>query len=485
MASTSKQTSNESAGSSFWINALGPFVLATPFFIFALIAANSNFISDQHAYIIEKALLAKSRGQLEVIGLVYPPIPFILAMPFPKPLFLSFVSALLAGYVLWILFRKMSYWRFSLPSKISILIAIIALPEMLFTATQSLSEVLGLLLLVLAWHKFISFTRHAETSAGFFAGLTLGLAFFVNHHVALYSLPFALLVPIYISDQRSGSGLASAFVLFFPMIIAFVSWLYLNWIFTGRSLSFLYDPAAAHMSYYTKLDSSNIAYGFKQALASTIKEVLQVPLFLFALAIVSLHRRIRLPALLIPLVLITITRAFSLVYPQHFAVLTLTFMGLVAIPSNTKRLWSMPLVFCMILQVCLAYTRAQPTDIAIWAKEIREISVTEKDKEETEIANFLKKLPDHSVLLDDRIAFRLVARSATADPFLLPADPLYRFAESNPGSFVEYILTPKEPMNVWQGRLARSYVEHIPANFKVLKEWSNWRVLQHSRIREG
>src|SRR2546428_634200 len=71
------------------------------------------WLSHHHAHVIEKALLALDRGRIELIGFVYPPLPFLLLLPRPSPAFAGLLGAGCGALVVWILSRALG--RLSLP----------------------------------------------------------------------------------------------------------------------------------------------------------------------------------------------------------------------------------------------------------------------------------------------------------------------------------------------------------------------------------
>jgi hypothetical protein len=433
------------------------------------------FLSNQHAHLIEKALLVRDRGRVELIGFVYPPLPFFLMFPWPHPLWATTLAGLAGGATAWVLWRSLNRLPFPRLVPVLMLLAAMSIPTSLYLATQSLSEMLALLLFLIAWVNFVVFTRAGETRAGFVAGLALGVAFFVNHYAALYAVPYALVTPLFVRDRHRGAEMAAAFVLSFPVLAAIGIWLYVTWIFTGDPLRFLHDPASS-LFVYTRAGTEELAIGWPLAVRATLRELLFVPLYVASGLVVALRWPGRLPAFLTPLLLITGVRAFSMVYPSHFAIGTYTVVALAALSPRLSPRWWPLFAGAALLHLIMGYATPLKGEMQVWSQVIRSGQPTLTDREEQAIGAYLAELPPRSVLLDDRIAYRIVARAGTARPFLLPADSLYPLAESQPVAFVSFVLAPTRPLGMVGGRLVSVYPNAPPPGFYRQVTWSRWQL---------
>lgn len=88
-------------------------------------------------------------------------------------------------------------------------------------------------------------------------------------------------------------------------------------------------------------------------------------------------------------------------------------------------------------------------------------------------------MPDDSVLADDRVTYRVIARAGTVRPFILPADSLYNLAELQPAGLASYVLVPAVPSQFSSGRIARAYATRAPEEFRLLTAWPDWRLYAH------
>jgi len=448
-------------------------ILALPFLVIGYLANQSLFISNHHAHLIEKALMVRDRGRVELIGFVYPPLPFFLLLPRPHPMLATALAALAGGATLWVLWHEVNRLPFPRLVQVLLLLLPMSAPGLLYLASQSMGDILALLLFLIAWKEYLAFTREGHTRSGFIAGLALGCAFFVNYYAVLYAIPYALLVPLFLKERRPSAAMAGAFVLFFPVLLAVGAWCYISWVFTSDPLRFLHDPGSC-LFVYARPGGDMLPIGWPLALRAAIRDLFIAPLYLVTALVMAWKWPSRLPIFLIPLLLITAARAFGMLYPEHFAIGTYTVVALAAMnPRMSSRLWPVFLI-AAALHLVVGSVIPPQGELAVWSQAIRTGQAAAKDYEEQTIGTYLAQMPQRSVLLDDRIAYRIVARAGTARPFLLPADALYPLAESQPVRFVSYVLVPAQPLASVGGRLASVYPTEPPLGFRLKTVWSNW-----------
>ena len=75
-----------------------------------------------------------------------------------------------------------------------------------------------------------------------------------------------------------------------------------------------------------------------------------------------------------------------------------------------------------------------------WIAAVSRGEVPARQSLEQQLARRLAPLPEASVLVDDREAYRVLARAPDARPFLVPADSRFDAAVSAPRRFVHYLL---------------------------------------------
>lgn len=480
MASASISGPQERARPSPWARLMPTLALALPFLTVGYVANSRLFMSDEHARLLSNALIVVDRGRAELIGYVYPPLPFFLLLPWPCTIALVAVAALSGGALTRALWGRLSALPVPTFARMALLVAVMAAPTSLYLATQSLVETLALLLLVISWSNYLAFVQEGETRAGFAAGLALGTALFVSQYTLLYATVYILLTPTLITTRGSGSEVSATLVLLFPVAVSIGAWSYISWAFTGDPLYFLRAPGSS-LLVYARPNTTELSLGWPLALRSTLRDLMASPLYLGVGLVVAILWPIRLPVFLVPVALITAARAYGLVYPDYFAISTYAVTALIALrPGIPQRFWP-ALLAAAIIHLTAGYLVPLQGEMAEWGRAMRTGQITASSLEEQEVGRQLAGMPARSVLLDDRIAYRIVARAETSKPFLLPVDGLYRLAESQPSLFVSYVLAPAEPIPSVGGHVASSYPTKAPRNFSLEGSWTGWRLYHGQR----
>src|SRR5690349_1539682 len=67
----------------YWVRTLLATVAAAPLLIAGLLLARDGYLSDTHGAFLSRVLFALDRGQLELLGFEYPPLPFLMLLPWP------------------------------------------------------------------------------------------------------------------------------------------------------------------------------------------------------------------------------------------------------------------------------------------------------------------------------------------------------------------------------------------------------------------
>lgn len=432
-----------------------------PFWVAGAWMAREGWLSDQHAHVLAKALLAVDRGRLEVIGFAYPPIPFLLALPWPSPELLVFWCGLTAGAIAWLVAYELRRRGLASLTVLSLVVATLASPAILRLATGSLSELLASLAVLAAWMFSLNFVRARHTWSGFVAGLILGAGFFVHFHALLFALVLALLLPWLAGATRdSWERVARLWVLVFPAAWSVATWSYLSWIFQGDPFSFLRSAEAAVLGWAAagaqwKAQLEDVLRLLAVELAS-VPVAVAVGLLLFSTAprgAVLFTGLFSVP---------TAARLLGLRFPTELAAATYALIAAMAVPSHLTPSAQRWLVVLAALQLATG-TRTGPWP---WERFT-------PPPGEAAFARQLAVLPPRSVLTDDRSAYRLVARARTARPFLLPADPEFARAVEDPAGRVQFVLvtTTPAPNDPVSPRLLAHLGDRTP-----LATWGPWRL---------
>ncbi|WP_152917997.1 hypothetical protein [Ardenticatena maritima] len=459
---------------------VGAFIFAIPFLWLAVWVHSLGFISDTHAVFTAKVLLALDRGRLEFVGFTYPPLPFLLTMLAPSPLTPSIWSALAAGATAWLLWQHLWQTRFSTGILVLLLVAMAITSSSAYVATQSLDEMSTLFFFLLAWRFFLGFTHRRETWGGFAAGLVLGLAFFFHAYAVLFGVLYALATPFFRvlppdipPRKRWQALLTSSVIVAFPSLLAFGTWTYINWLFTGDALRFLAEPASPVYAFLHP--AATPVYGLVAAVRTVVSDLLHLPLVIAIGVIVAYHTPDRLFAFLIAPLIILLVRAMGLAYPPTFAAGTLSVMALAALPRRASPRWRMLLVPAALLHIAIGLFAPPAQSITReWGLFLLQGTPREADLREQAIAERLRLAPPGSILADDHTAYRLIARAGTARPFLLPVDGDFTAAVQAPRRFVRYVLVAEQP--VPGEALAPRYATQAPPGFVLEAAWPGWRL---------
>jgi len=110
-----------------------------------------------------------------------------------------------------------------------------------------------------------------------------------------------------------------------------------------------------------------------------------------------------------------------------------------------------------------------------WWTVVFEKQAPEVEAVEREIATYLRSQTCGSVLTDDRHAYRIIALAGTACPFILPPDPIFDLAVSQPARFVAYVLVP-DTGDGFPTPLEARYRQRPPTGFRLEITWPGWKL---------
>ncbi|WP_437560499.1 hypothetical protein [Acidithiobacillus sulfuriphilus] len=417
MDSAKQRRRNEELAAPFWH--WWPW-LAVPYALLTLILLQHHYLGDTAAYLLDKTYLAAETGHLESIGFVYPPLPFLLLLPWPSLTWLAVITVAAAGWLAALLLRELLLTN--LPRWMIVIIAssVFSSPGSLLLGTENLPAILGFVLLFLAFMNYDQYVRDKLIYHAFQSGLWLSAAFFTTPE-ALYFLPaFALLLP-FLGDQRDWRALFAAMgVLAFPTLAAIGIWAYLSWLFTGHA-TFAY-PA------------------FHQYTATETDWLWSFPIYWGTAFILAARAPVRLLVHLVPLVLMVLFPFLGLVSGSEVAVL-FTIFAIAGLPRHIPSWGRWVLLIAALGQWAVAMPQANQTlkergwwKVGITGQADNRFAI------DLAVSRQLAKAPPRSILTDDRQTYKLVAMTGTSKPFLLPANSLFAIAANQPAIFCPYLL---------------------------------------------
>lgn len=446
--------------------------LSLPFLIVGAASLSSGFMSHEHAHLIEKALLVRDRGRLEWIGFAYPPLPVLMLLPWPILPAAVILASLSGGLLAWSVGRRLQVLPFPPWIRAGLLLSFMGMPTILFLATQRFGTTLALVLFLWAWQAYLTFTRHGRTDAGFLAALIIGFAFYASFYAPAFALTFALAAPLFAHTRDPRHTLAILMVLAFPTAMTVGAWIYLSWLFAGQPLAFLYDPGSSLLIAFRPDEAFSTPGAMVQEL---VQRLLNTPLYIGVGILIARLQPRRLPAYLIPLLLMVGAWSLGGVFPRELSVALGALFALSGIPARTPPRRGIPLMVLALLQLGVdgfstRYGERERWWAALWAEK-----PSTADAVEEEIAARLAHLPCGSVLADDRQAYRLIARAGTACPFVLPPDPTFQLAVSRPERFVRWLLVAESPQGAI-GPLEARYRLRAPPGFMLEASWPGWHL---------
>lgn len=443
------------------------FLFAAPFLVVAGAARNSGLLSSDHARLITSALAFHRDPALTTIDYGQPPLLTLLMSAWPNPVVVQALSAFIGGAVAYVLWAQLRSSQIPLWLRSLLVLSFCLTPSVLLVAGMHASDMLALLLLLVAWRSYIKFVHHSITWHGFIAGLLLGLAFFSSFLTLLFVIPFALGAPSYLkgvkADDKSSATsieksqksrrhaiLAGIIVIAFPGVCALVSWMYLAWLGTGDFFHLVNTFGNAGFAEHIRPSAWSLVQ-------MTGEDLVRQPLYVFVAFLMAQRGARQLVAHLFPLALVTVPRALGWHYDEGFvaacyigfAVLGLAVMTAERpnIPTkNIGRFLKSGLALAAVAQLAVAVLPLTTTEPQTWRTTLigSDSSAIRIAEQEQAFADLLKS-QSQGVVLTDYSASQIISRAGTTHPFLLPASDQFVPAIWNPSHVVDHILLPTTP----------------------------------------
>lgn len=468
---------------------LGPLVFSMPFMILAFLPRRHAYVSAEHSHAVLDALVARANGALDQLGQHSSPLVAGVAYVFPYLMTLRILAALAAGYATCVVWRQLAEVRLAAPVRALLIAGFATSPAMLFLSDAQASEMITLLLLLIAWRMYLRFVQQSETWSGFAAGLVLALAFFCDFTSILYVIPFAVAAPralfrgVHVDpEDRFRAAVTGFLVISLPAIFALIAWCYVTWIVSGNPFGFSDQvPQDGTLPLFT---------GTQRALEAMWGDMLRVPMYpLIALLLLTRSRR-TLVAYLFPLVLNTGLRLAGYAESEAFTLATyhgFSLIGVIAVVSGWPQRMRMSIVArtsragvlaflvasgCMQLYVNANQTLRSP-EPQEWHAAILDGKNLPDEETSERVARVLSQQPAHSVLADDN-AYKMIARLRTTKPYVMPTDARFELARSAPSSWVDHILVNTSPTAY--DHLSQDFNGDV-ADFYTDYSWNGWTLL--------
>ncbi len=450
-------------------------------FSYAFISVNlfmeHQYIHSNLIFFGEKALIATQKAlRLENIGFVYPPIAFVPFLLYNDPLVVpAIVSALMSALLVWYILKTNKGETYSF----------MALPLLLFNslyvflASQRFEVLIFYLLIAFSALYALRHMREGYSIHIFLAGIMFGMTFFVDFRSILL-IPIYVL-SIFLSVEKRGLSyrLAIIVVKLTPIVFFFLSWLYLNWIFTGSPFYFIESPYSFFRSEpipeEVRLASGSV---FSSLILTSKYLLLNLPLILTYFILPFYMKRYyflySIPIFLIyliPAFLLYFSIYFGLYFPyMHTSVLFLIFSLVFAYYMGfaSSRLFIFLMFISYLVSFFMPFYSRDLNEKAfiasLWGKGIPKVLSL---GEEIKTADLLKERVCSQVLSDDAYTFRVVYFTEDSSIFMLPHNYAYYTALSNPSLFVDCILISRHEMDLLSRRFPRAQQGFLPGFYLI------------------
>lgn len=505
-------------------------VLLFAYYLFVAyqIFKNGTFSNEGLFYAEKAALLAnKDLDKLKLVGLVFPQIPFICTWLFSifNQVFAPFAASAAGTAILFYVVvssignHPSRNWLF-----LGILLTFVFHPGFLFVAVSGKS----IYMMLIFFYLFISsFFRYFKSNT--------------SYHISLASIYFTLLIfckfkfiwlvlfilpVIFVSALQSmqigqyffldriafalnsvsirrklvNKTIAVYLVIFaLPLTTLFI-YKILNQMYTGDGNYFLDSPYANFSAIVNQTE--NFEGFLKNRLnvflpevnfLTSVRVMVYAPLLLFCLAIFksTLRNMFIVLSLFFFVEFLKIKYAGVYIPIEYYIAFICLSWAIILNSSQTRTIRYTEQFYIAIIcvQMSTGYLMMAGSHIpeerkyAASMKNFMLQNKTEHQNGETRIANYVKKLPHNvSILADDATAYRIIALSAPAKRFLVPAQNRFLSAFEQPETYVQYILINKRESVLSNFSLLSQNMllklDQKQVDYKTCIEDQNWMLLQ-------
>jgi hypothetical protein len=422
-------------------------VLAYVYHAFGIMLVQHGIIAPNLAFFGEKAALALHGAppRLVNIGFVYPPLSFVLQLPFGDPLLAQSVigGILIAAIVDFLIASTIDPVLRTLA-----LLVVVASPVMLYLAVQDYSTLLLCVLFAASIRYAMRFLRDGYSLHLFVASTLLGLTFFVDFRciVLLLAIAPALALPLW-SKRGPAYSVSIALTVCVPMLFFALAWAYVNWTFLGDPFAFVHGRSSFFRAMTAPPDILMVAGDPLATLARDLSVTWQtLPLTLpYFLGFLWLRRAV--PAFTVPA---------TVIYASPVLLL------LVALYGGTFRPQISLVAMCLLI-VCFGLEAMRPNRWVMGAALALSFVAScgalflSPESNERAFANLLVGRPvvdalapyrdvvaqfasAERILIDDTSAYQLVYLADDPRRFILPYQYEYASALSNPRAFADTVV---------------------------------------------
>ncbi len=417
---------------------LFPVFFSIYFSIHYLLAENS-FMHPYLLFFGEKALLAINGvpPRLENIGFIYPPLPVLIALLFQANISIAqgFIASAISTFIAWELINNIQSKKLIITLILFLLFSV----PILFLATQRFDLYLHFCLILYSIKLLNKYLKEEYSLYIFTAGPLFGLSFF-THFSSLYLIPWILVVIYFLFRKSFKKFVAVSFVFFSPYFLFFLSFAYLNWVFTGYAFGFLpnYKLLFSNSDINAVISSGNLIGSLKFMFSYLIKVILIITPFL---AGIFYERRL---VSLIPFLIIFSLIYSNLFYPAIYASAIFMMYFLILMRFEKEGAHHV-FIIAMIISIASSFIQSLNSEDLLERKFTHALIGTAEENTEIykQIAELLK-YREGKILIDDQSFYPVVYLMNAPERFILPYQYEFNSAISNPARFADYVIGMKD-----------------------------------------
>ena len=425
----------------YWVRGLLSAVAAAPLLVAGLLLARDGYLSDTHGAFLSRVLFAVDRGQLELLGFEYPPLPFLMLLPWPTVTLAMILGTLAVFSLAWLVLNDCTTRRSILP--FILFLAAIWSPIGVHLVASDFNEAVGLFALYGGWRHYRRWWETRKTIHGLYTGLWLGIAFYTSPLGLGLALIAGAILPLLFPRLQIPPFASQLVLLVFPGVAATATWAYLSWVFTHR-VAFPFSPWEPQSPGFVAIVTWTLPY-------------------LLVACFALLKPKATTAGVLLPFVLLVGANKVGWHFSLAFAVVLLTLVAIIATPADLDRPQRALLGGAAILQAIAAWM------LVPWPEP------TPLDATNRAVATALAPAPPRSILIDDRYASGLLKWAPSLSPYLTTRDTGFEVALAEPGAAVQYVLvTPDD-----EG-LSLDADTRPPAGFQADWSWSGYTLYRRA-----
>jgi len=427
-------------------------VLAACYYALASTLERAGYVSTSIAFFGEKAALGLHGlpPRLVNVGFVYPPLSYLLQLPFPNPVI---GGTVIAGLLIAAVLDFLEHAPIAGRTAIRIAQAyVVVSPVLLYLAVEDASTLLFALLLAASIHFVERFLRN-DYSLDLFIGSTLfGLTFFIDFRSVALLLAIVPAAAIPRWRRSRPQAISVALTLAVPTVFFALAWTYVNWIFLGDPFAYVHGRGSIFRTFPLTPGLLAAAGDPLQTLRTTLVAlVVSLPVTLpYFVGLATLRRgraTYAVPATVVYAspILFVVFAVFSGLYRPTIGLLALFVLVVVFSLDGIRptRLLTASLALSFVAS-CVAPFVSPAAEERTFAGAL--IGRGPVDANLASFRHIAERLgTSGAILMDDTVLYPLVYVSPAADRFVLPYQYGFASALSNPQAFVQYVVVARRP----------------------------------------